>query len=347
MQKFIPLFLAALLLLPSASEGRSRTRHRNRPKPKPATEIALHELIGQATKISGHARKIAKHAADQSIRETGRQVAILGKIASKESQEITEMASRARADQMVYERRVARGILKGSSSKRRVLAEVIRDIDLLARGTGRAASRVTGASADLIQRATVAAREATPHLEEEFNGALEDCRTYFGYVTAHPWKFDKQKSWKMVDGLVERTNDLTRGTAQSVVGAIRPLLAAMEGDVRLIHDNKNEAERRLEGADRVVYSSEADSPSSPAFGTEVSQVLSRGEDPREDKSILPKFDIEHLNRRLVAPYYQEISSYRYHLQKQMRETVKEFEKRRPGRPADAQDDPEPVPNVIK
>ncbi|HET6370306.1 MAG TPA: hypothetical protein VFG95_03875 [Nitrospiria bacterium] len=347
MQKIIPLFLAVLLLLPSASEGRSRTRHRHRPKPKPATEISLHELIGQATTLSGRARKIAKHAADQSIRETGRQVAILGKIASKESQEITEMASRARADQMVYERRVARGILKGSSSKRRVLAEVIRDVDLLARGAGRAATRVTGASADLIQRATVGAREATPHLEEEFNGALEDFRNYFGYIAAHPWKFDKQKGWRMVDGLVDRTNDLTRGTAQSVVTAIRPLLAAMEGDVRLIHDNKNEAERRLERADRIVYSSEADSPSSSPVGTDVSVVLSRDGDPREDKSVLPTFDIEHLNRRLVAPYYHEISSYRYNLHKQMRETVEEFDKRRPARPADAPDDPEPVPNVLK
>jgi hypothetical protein len=347
MQKYILLFLVVLLLLPSSSEGRSRTKHRQRPKPKPKTEIALHELIGQAEKIANHAKKIANHAADQSIRETGRQVALLGKMASKESQEITEMASRARADQIMYERRVSRGILKGSSSKRRVLAEVIRETDLLAREAGRAAIRVTSASADLIQRATVAAREATPQMEEEFDGALEDFRNYFGYLSNHPWKFDKQKSWRVVDGLIERTNDLTRGTAQSVVGAIRPLLAAMEGDVRSIHDRWNEAEQGLERADRIVYSGEAEASSSPPVGTKVSPVLSRDEEPRGDKSILPKFDIEHLNRRLVAPFYQEISSYRYSVHKEMRETVQEFEKKRPVRPADAPDDPEPVLNIIK
>jgi hypothetical protein len=344
MRKYTLLFLVVLLALPATSEGRTKSKVKHTSK----TEKSIHELIRSAEKMTEPSRKIAERAADLAIRETERQVDYLGKMASREAQEIAEMSARARADERTYEQRVSRGILKGESSKRKVLDEVIQKTDGLAAEAGRAAVRVIGASSEVIRRATEAAKEATPHLTREFDGALEDFRGYFGYVAAHPWKFERQKGWKMVDGMVDRTNNLTRGTAQAVIGSIRPLLAAMEGDVRSIHDQKSEAEKGIEQADMIAHSGEAGATSVPSPETEKSTpLLSQDEKPQEVKTPLPKFDIEHLNRKLVAPYFQEITSYRFSLQKGMKEALDEFGKKPPVRPPDAQDDPEPVLKVLK
>jgi hypothetical protein len=334
-----PLTLSLLLLLvtqPAAAKGPHKSK----------LPEALRDMAETAGAMADPARKIAAQAAEEARRETERQVHLLASGAAKEAQKAAIMAGDAQRRLAEYDQSAANGLLKDTARNRKELKSIIEKTGRLAQEAGRAAGRVSGGAPEAIRRTSEALRESSERLSKQAEGAIQDVKDYFGYLATRPWKLDTAKSWKMIDGLAERLDDITRGISHSLNRGTRPLLAAMEADVRMIHDDRKEIDRLLARAERIVR--EESFPGAPeAPDADAAPVLSE-EGRRDPPAYLPKFDTERLHRKLLASQGQEVKAYRAILLSKMQEVERRFEKERPPPPSSdpLASDPEPTPKIL-
>lgn|GEM_PF-4174122 len=343
MKRNVFLVLLNLFLLVTVAEARpepSRTKLSN----------AMKDLVREVGSAGQSIQKIGERASADAILEANRQIDLLVKSALREAQACSAMAAQAKRRLEEIDQKANQGIVAGVDPSRKELMEIVEKTERLSQEAGRTAIRVSGAASEVLQRATKSAKEAPSRILLELDGAAEDLRAYFEFLFNHPWRLDLSKSWKMMNGLTRRIDAITLGVAQPVVDSVRSLLAAMEGDVRTIHERRGEIKRLLSRSGS--FFSERDGKNSrprPAAGGSEGQppAVSPEGAPLEPKEVLPRFNTEQLHRKLFLAQAREINDLEFSLREKLNEVERQFNKKRPTPPQHASDDPVPTPKVLK